>query len=799
MLSDAEGTIRGTPINDLPDSSFAYIEPGGEKDEEGKTVPRSKRHFPIKDKDSNCDPAHVRNALARLSQSEFGEKAKPAVCRCTKELKIPSEVCGTSESKEPSNNTQVRCKECGQYMSQEELSSHFQQNHPGKVPQTTFESKHIKLEFIVAIDKMYEDQDGLHITGILSIPRASLNGWIYLPEELEIQDNKTVPMFFEHEEMFNPDAEPIGIMNTFWNESLLQLEYEAIVTNKEKADAIRNGNYSHVSMGAAWEDFDRVRGWLFPKGVEILEGSLVAEPGIPETTVSIIDHVKPKRVITELMVIKDSINRVHLVHPDSKEKFISTQQCTKDFCYAIMKDSHSAGRAKNLPACDKKMSEEKKDKEKTETNENDNAAHEASNKDINPDSKDKGSGQQKRKLLILTADGVKTLLQENSKFIVDAVKDVVSPFQKMMNELPKPNPTARVADGIPNKEKTRDIFYKILSFLERNLLLTTYVRYRSRTRIKFKNQSWIIALPCGVSGATLRGHTANLIILDEAAFIPEEVINNVVLPMLSTTDGSCWMLSTPYDREHVFYRTFNDPSWSVYHLPSSVNPLIKEEFLEEQRKLIGEINYKQEYEAQFVDDVNAYFPMTLIRPCTDPELSEVYELNHYGESTYAGYDPGGKQDPAALIVVTKNKDGYAVRYAKTWLNQDYTTTDFAVIDICKAMGVEKLFVDQTGLGNPILEHLNEIYQKERVQGVFLTQKRKEEVLLNLKLLFEQKLIRIPNDRELLANLNCITYERTHTGNYYFKHGQGTHDDLAYALALAVWTAKESTPGVVIKV
>ena len=34
-------------INDLPDSDFAYIEPGGKKDGEGKTVPRSLRHFQI--------------------------------------------------------------------------------------------------------------------------------------------------------------------------------------------------------------------------------------------------------------------------------------------------------------------------------------------------------------------------------------------------------------------------------------------------------------------------------------------------------------------------------------------------------------------------------------------------------------------------------------------------------------------------------------------------------------------------------------------------------------------------------
>lgn len=60
-------------INDLPDSDFAYIEPGGTKDSGGKTVPRDKRHFPIH------DAAHVRNALARAPQSPFGEKAMPKI------------------------------------------------------------------------------------------------------------------------------------------------------------------------------------------------------------------------------------------------------------------------------------------------------------------------------------------------------------------------------------------------------------------------------------------------------------------------------------------------------------------------------------------------------------------------------------------------------------------------------------------------------------------------------------------------------------------------------------------------
>jgi len=55
-------------VNDLPDSSFAWIESGGKKDEEGKIVPRSLRHLPYKDKEGNVDLPHVRNALARLNQ-----------------------------------------------------------------------------------------------------------------------------------------------------------------------------------------------------------------------------------------------------------------------------------------------------------------------------------------------------------------------------------------------------------------------------------------------------------------------------------------------------------------------------------------------------------------------------------------------------------------------------------------------------------------------------------------------------------------------------------------------------------
>ncbi len=60
-------------INNLPDISFAAIAPGGKKDDEGKTVPRTKRHLPHHGNISthtttNVDKPHLENAASRVNQ-----------------------------------------------------------------------------------------------------------------------------------------------------------------------------------------------------------------------------------------------------------------------------------------------------------------------------------------------------------------------------------------------------------------------------------------------------------------------------------------------------------------------------------------------------------------------------------------------------------------------------------------------------------------------------------------------------------------------------------------------------------
>ncbi|GIU71499.1 MAG: hypothetical protein KatS3mg003_0978 [Candidatus Nitrosocaldaceae archaeon] len=261
--------------------------------------------------------------------------------------------------------------------------------------------KDIKVEFIVGIDSIENVSEYLHISGLLSIPRVSLNGWIYLPEELAKQDGKTVPMFFEHEELFDPDAEPIGVLHTIWDESLMQLNYDAIIFDKEKAKAIIEKRFKHVSMAATWEDYDVIRGWLVPKGVEIIEGSLVLEPGIPESSVSIIDYVSND--------------------PVTNDKLIPTKLCDVNLYYTILADSHRTGQAYSLPVCDGKMVDNEINK------------------------------TEKKTIMITDVNLIRKILDANNKVVVDSIRDM----------LDKPKPTAKIADD--NNINNKDIFYRIVS------------------------------------------------------------------------------------------------------------------------------------------------------------------------------------------------------------------------------------------------------------------------------------------------------------------------------------------------
>jgi len=136
-------------------------------------------------------------------------------------------------------------------------------------------------------------------------------------------------------------------------------------------------------------------------------------------------------------------------------------------------------------------------------------------------------------------------------------------------------------------------------FLESSPVALSGVESLTETRIELKNGSRILALPC--SENRIRGYTADLIVCDEAAFMPEEVILRVLFPMLSTTDGGLILLSTSWGRDHFFYRAYNNPDYSVFHVSALNSPLVSDELLEEQKRELSEEAFRMEYMTEFAE------------------------------------------------------------------------------------------------------------------------------------------------------------------------------------------------------
>ena len=93
-------------VNDLPDSAFLHISPGGNKDGEGKTTPRSLRHLPYRDKGGKVDLPHLRNALARIPQMKGVDESTKK--RLTEHARQLLEREGGGSTKEKSMGNEIK-------------------------------------------------------------------------------------------------------------------------------------------------------------------------------------------------------------------------------------------------------------------------------------------------------------------------------------------------------------------------------------------------------------------------------------------------------------------------------------------------------------------------------------------------------------------------------------------------------------------------------------------------------------------------------------------------------------------
>lgn len=344
------------------------------------------------------------------------------------------------------------------------------------------------------------------------------------------------------------------------------------------------------------------------------------------------------------------------------------------------------------------------------------------------------------------------------------------------------------------------LFDKILNYLVENYksMIMKGKDRPTKHKITLINGSVIYSLPTGMSGYGIRGFTVDLLIADEAAFIPEDVWT-AVTPMLAVTKGKIWLLSTPFGRSGYFYEMSKNEKFTHFHVSSEDCPRRDDDFLKSEKERMTKVQYAQEYLGEFVDELMQFFPNDLIRKCmTIKDRNQ----NPFSNNKFMGVDVARKGGDEFVIVGVNRVGKDRITQFDLDVMKDITITEGAkkILIKDKQYNYKKIYLDDGGLGVGVFDILMENQQTKRKTEALNNSARsldnedkrmkkilKEDLYTNLLRLMEQGKIELFDDENLFLSLTSVQYEITDDKTLKI-FGRYTH--IAEALIRAAWCIKD---------
>ena len=209
----------------------------------------------------------------------------------------------------------------------------------------------------------------------------------------------------------------------------------------------------------------------------------------------------------------------------------------------------------------------------------------------------------------------------------------------------------------PTEDQSKETIKKVQDYMDLDESLLKLSRGGESKKAKeFKNGSRIIALSGSEKAA--RGYSSpDLIILDEAARVPEETYRAVRPMLVKNPNAQMILLSTPWRKGGFFFEEWTkNPIWKkIYVVPKweldgetgkiIERPEEKEfkaywnqrgidaffsphhtlEFLYEELMSIGPIWFKREYGCEFIEGMETMFSLDLIESAYDNSINTKYD------------------------------------------------------------------------------------------------------------------------------------------------------------------------------
>jgi len=187
-------------------------------------------------------------------------------------------------------------------------------------------------------------------------------------------------------------------------------------------------------------------------------------------------------------------------------------------------------------------------------------------------------------------------------------------------------------------------------------------------RVRFVNGS-VMYFKGADNERTLRGRGLNYVVMDEAAFIHDSIWTRAILPALADKKGRALLISTPNGR-NWFYDLANyaaneqTKNWQAYHWPSFMNPLMNEEELEAIAASVSEMDYRQEFLAEFVTRAGMVYD-----DLSNENIVEAFRPSPYEYDIYLGIDFGYANPTAICFMAVSKADQMVTMFDEVYVSR----------------------------------------------------------------------------------------------------------------------------------
>ena len=287
-------------------------------------------------------------------------------------------------------------------------------------------------------------------------------------------------------------------------------------------------------------------------------------------------------------------------------------------------------------------------------------------------------------------------------------------------------------------------------------------------------------------GASLRGQTFNYMICDEFAFHKMEqpdgthLWNDILSPTLKARGKKCIFVSTPLGKNNIFYDMFQRGLSDDFPKYASIlktiydDGFITKDEIEEIKKSIPELSFKQEYLCEWLEDGLSFFQ----------GYSECFDIDKYsGSKSWVGIDCSGDGQDSTICAKISDNGSVELFEAIGTLDMKYRQ----IADFINKTNPVAVYGEINGLGSPMLNEIKHlVHHKSKIYEWNTSNSSKEEIISNLAVEIANKDIHfMKNDMKLYNELGNFVVTVSKSRKLTFAARGNGHDDRVLATAIAL--------------